>query len=231
MIIKQSSVQVVSESDPEPLINKVFGSPVMMVKHSKQFLLVVEEDQPNTLITFDSISGTQTTLNFDNQIKSFCIFPENSILCVLLWNEKHIHFFDSCSPLFKLDIQEFSPFEGSCPDEIDFITFSSSCFLTVSLTNGNILSFNFYPKTVSMIKQINSSSSQNLQIKDTLVKFSEMYRVGEYVVQISGNYVLNSSGDLYRMQEVKNRSNTGYRMKATKIKSLVKGKVVYLHTD
>jgi hypothetical protein len=58
MIIKQSSVQVVSESDPEPLINKVFGSHVMMVKDSKQFLLVVEEDQPNTLITFDSISGT-----------------------------------------------------------------------------------------------------------------------------------------------------------------------------
>ena len=58
MIIKQSSVQVVFESDTEPLINKVFGSPVMMVKHSKQFLLVVEEDQPNTLITFDSISGT-----------------------------------------------------------------------------------------------------------------------------------------------------------------------------
>ena len=58
-----------------------------------------------------------------------------------------------------------------------------------------------------------------------------MYRVGEYVVQISGNYVLNSSGDLYRMQEVKNRSNAGYRMKATKIKSLVKGKVVYLRAD
>ena len=62
-----------------------------------------------------------------------------------------------------------------------------------------------------------------------MIQFSETFSFGDYIAQVSENFVLNSSGEIYHLKSVKNKTNLGHRLKPSKIKTLVKGKVFYIH--
>ena len=70
-----------------------------------------------------------------------------------------------------------------------------------------------------MIKKINASGNQSLEIKDSLIKFSEMIDFGDFIAQTSGNFVLNSFGEIFQLKPVKNQSNLGHRLRPSKIKT------------
>lgn len=144
-------------------------------------------------------------------------------MAVLFWNESNIHIYQGSQLLFELNTSGYSPFDASSvsAEIIHFVEFKDKCrFLAIALSNGYLLTFNFYPEIFEKLQKmskIDPSFKLDVNLKETLLKFSQMFKLGDFIVKMTESLILNSSGELIELRPVRNQSNSGYRLQSANI--------------
>jgi len=70
-------------------------------------------------------------------------------------------------------------------------------FMTVSLTNGSLVSFSFNPGILAKLSQIQIESEKTAILAQSLVKFAGIFHVGAFVKSQAGRILVNECNEVY----------------------------------
>jgi hypothetical protein len=111
------------------------------------------------------------------------------------------------------------PFDQSIQG-CEFMSFIESnisspvCFFAVSLSSGYYLTWNFYPEIYTKLQALNQSKEF---FKSAIMQYSQMIKLGEFVLQHSGHLVLNLQHEVVQLKPVRNSTKNGYRLSGEKL--------------
>ena len=69
--------------------------------------------------------------------------------------------------------------------------------MTVSLTNGSLVSFSFNPGILAKLSQIQIESEKTAILAQSLVKFAGIFHVGAFVKSQAGRILVNERNEVY----------------------------------
>jgi hypothetical protein len=81
----------------------------------------------------------------------------------------------------------------------------------VALQNGNLLTFNYYPNNLEKVLEL------NLDLKSSLIKYQKIDKLGDFILKMEHNLLINSFGHLFHFIRHANQTNSSSILHFSKI--------------